>query len=140
MKIIIIGANRGEFLTIKRSQQDRHFIQTRNQLYKVYPDGFVRERCIDKRGKEPKVTLDETIIYSENAIRPYHMVGNVHYNPTSIKSDIDEHKLSAGSGIFRKSSFARAVQFYKNISPVLPLLLGGIILVFVVLANGGIKL
>ena len=89
MQVIIFGANRAEFVKIKRADKEKHFVKIRgSQLYRVYPDQLVRMR-INRFGKD--FESDEVMMYAENEIRPYHPI-NRDYSADNFLMDIDLHK------------------------------------------------
>lgn len=120
MKVIIIGSNRAEIIDVKISDLDKHFIQSRGQLYKVWPDALTRMRIV-KDGEE--FESDEAIIYKENAICPYHPRG-VPHDKDRILAEIDEHKLVGDGigGIFGRFSFIikSARSTWKSAAPLIP--------------------
>lgn len=92
MMVIIFGEDRAEYCSVKRKMKDKHFFDTRHQLYRVYPQGLSRCR-IDNFGEE--YTSSEVVCYAENEIIPYIIKGDVDYSANSFCMDIDEHKLMA---------------------------------------------
>ena len=92
MMVMIFGEDRAEFCSVKRKMKDKHFFETRHQMYRVYPQGLARCR-IDNWGEE--ITTAEVITYAENEIIPYIIKGEVDYSANSFVMDIDEHKLMA---------------------------------------------
>ena len=90
MMVIITGENRVEICIPNRKQEGLHFFKTRNQLYKIFPDGLRRIRIFDYGGKE--IESQEGIIFAENCIRPYDEM-NIDYSMDRLLSDVDRHKM-----------------------------------------------
>ena len=95
MMVIITGENRVEICVPNRKQEGLHFFKTRNQLYKIFPDGLRRMRIFDYDGKE--IGSEESIIFRENCTRPYDMM-DVDYSMDRLLSDVDRHKMMRPSG------------------------------------------
>ena len=130
MMLIIVGSNRVEFIRIKKKDYDRHFVQTRGQLYKVYPDGLTR--CIvTHHGR--RMRDEEVVVYKENAIVPYHPRSQL-YTMTKILSEIDNHKSSLPKGGWHvsMSNVGEAVSIWKQLVPTIPFIIAGIILIWAV--------
>lgn len=100
MMVIIIGDNRAEYCTLTKKQEGLHFFKTRNQLYKVFPDGLKRCRIFDYDGLEIK--NEEVIIFRENDTHPYDEC-EVDYTMDRLLSDVDRHKMMRPGGWARKS-------------------------------------
>lgn len=133
MMVIIIGRNRAELCKVPVKDLDKHFFMTRRQLYKVYPDGLSRMRIYDADGVEQE--SEEVIVYAENAIIPYHPL-HVDYTPDRILAEIDEHKLMGASkgGVWPyRIYFTEAKNIWRDIGPLFPLLVGGIVLAYALL-------
>lgn len=90
MMVIITGENRVEICVPNRRQEGLHFFKTRNQLYKIFPDGLRRVRIFDYGGKE--IGSEEGIIFAENCTRPYDEM-NIDYSMDRLLSDVDRHKM-----------------------------------------------
>ena len=108
---------------------ERHFYLTRDQLYKMYPDGLtrmIRTEYGHKAGDE------EVIFYKENAIIPYH-VQKVEYTMDKILSEIDEHKLMQSK---EKKTIGLTIRnvgrTWKQIVPLLPFIVTGFIVLWAV--------
>lgn len=93
MMVIIVGENRVEYCTLTRKQEGLHFFKTRNQLYKVFPDGLRRMRIFDF-GKHIKD--EEVIIFRENETHPYDPM-EVDYSMDRLLGDVDRHKMMVDS-------------------------------------------
>lgn len=135
MKVIIVGCNRAEIVTIKAMNQNKHFLESRGQLYKVAPDALTRMRII-KDGKEED--SEEVVIYRENSIRPYHAHG-VPHDQERILAEIDEHKLMGPdpSPLGRvRPWISEARKNYNLIVPMLPMALAVVILAWALLKGG----
>lgn len=131
--VIIIGRNRAELCKVPVKDLDKHFFMTRRQLYKVYPDGLSRMRIYDADGNEQE--SEEVIVYSENAIVPYHPL-HVDYSPDRQLAEIDEHKLmgSTGSTVWPyRIYFTEARNAWRQIGPMFPLIVAGVILLYALL-------
>lgn len=128
MMLIIVGTNRVEFVRVKRKDFDRHFVTTRGQLYKLYPDGLTR--CIvTKHGKHAKD--EEIIVYKENAIQPYHARRQL-YTMTKILSEIDNHKNSIPKDKWKANigTVGEVASAWKQISPMVPFIIAGLVLLW----------
>lgn len=99
MMVIIQGEDRAEYCNVKAKLQERHFFKTRNQLYRVRPEGLARMR-IDYFGEK---STDEVIVYSENEIIPYQPKGEVMYTMDKFFMDLDAHKQMTGGTWFGKT-------------------------------------
>ena len=132
MKVIIIGSNRAELCKVPIKDLDKHFFMTRRQLYKVYPDGLTRMRVYDRDGIEKE--SEEVIVYSENAIVPYHP-RHVDYSQDRILAEIDEHKLMGSTkSIFPyRVYFTTARNIWREIGPMFPIIVAGIVLAYALL-------
>ena len=98
MMVIIMGEDRAEYCKVKKKHKEKHFFKTRNQLYRVRPEGLARCR-IDYFGT---VETDEIIVYSENEIIPYQPKGEVQYTMDKMYMDLDAHKQMTGGSWFGK--------------------------------------
>lgn len=135
MKVIIIGCNRAEIIPIKVANQNKHFLESRAQLYKIAPDALTRMRII-KDGKEED--SEEVLVFRENSIAPYHSHG-VPHDPEGILSEIDEHKLLGPD----PSPLGRSIAWIKEarstwgtVAPMLPAALAVVILAWALLKGG----
>ena len=90
MMVIITGENRVEICIPNKKQEGLHFFKTRNQLYRIFPNGLMRVRLFDYDGME--VGSEEGIIYRENDIVPYDTM-DLDYTMDRLLSDVDRHKL-----------------------------------------------
>ena len=135
MKVIIVGCNRAEIITIKAINQNKHFLESRGQLYKVAPDALTRMRII-KDGEEED--SEEVVVYRENSIRPYHPRG-VPHDQERILAEIDEHKLMGPdpSPLGRvRPWISEARGAYNTLLPMLPMALSVVILAWALLKGG----
>lgn len=137
MKVIIKGDNLADIVTAKNSDLDKHFIKIRKQLYKLYPEQFYRCRII-KKGIERD--SEEISCFLENSIYPFHTNG-VKFDQETNLAMIWEHKCTESSGLFKRfrGYMTDAVGWGRTIYPYLGLIIGGIIVAWVVLSNGGIQ-
>lgn len=112
MMVIIIGENRVEYCKVKKQDEHLHFFQSRNQLYKLYPNGLTRTRIFDYDGLE--VANEEAIIFYENETHPYD-THDIDYSMDRLLSDVDRHKMMLPSKAGRKKLWASSVgmQIYK---------------------------
>ena len=92
--VIITGENRVEYCKLTRSQEGLHFFKSRNQLYKVFPDGMKRMRVFEYDGLETR--NEEVIIFRENETHPYDLC-DVDYSMDRLLSDVDRHKMMRAS-------------------------------------------
>lgn len=127
MIIIIIGTNRAEQCTVKMRDLDKHFFQTRGQLYKVYPDGLTRMRIVDADGYEQE--SEEVLVYAENAIEPYHP-RHVDYSQDRILAEIDEHKLMTKGTSPGRLLIHKVLGIMRDIVPYFGLILAGIVVLW----------
>ena len=95
MMVIIVGDNRVEYCVLTRKQEGLHFFKTRNQLYKVFPDGLKRMRIFDYDGLEIK--NEEAIIFRENDTHPYDEC-DIDYSMDRLLGDVDRHKMMRANG------------------------------------------
>lgn len=132
--ILIVGKNRAEFCRPKPKDVDvKHFFVTRNQLYKVYPDMYVKCRwywC------DVEVGTDEFVVYPENGIRP-HIQAGAYTNFDKLMMDIDEHKMSA-NGIHKKPFGMLSSKTVSHLKDLLPFIILGAVLAYAFLSNGGL--
>ena len=76
----------------------------------------------------------------ENSIYPFHTNG-VRFDQDTILAEIWEHKCTESSGIFRKfrgymtDAFGLSRRFY----PYIGILIGGLIVAWAIMSNGGIQ-
>lgn len=129
MMVIIIGANRAELYKVKANEQDKHFIQSKGQLYKVYPDGLRRMRIYGADGKEKD--SEEVLVYPENGIVPYKPT-TTPYDADRILAEIDGHKEARGmGGLLGPTAYIKAgVDMWKQIRPILPMLIAVVVVAY----------
>lgn len=131
--ILIVGSNRAEFCKPKPKDVDnKHFFVTRNQLYKVYPDMYVRVR---RYWCGHQVATDEMIVYPENGIRPDIQRGYP-TNFDKLMADIDEHKML--NGLSKRKSFGTMSSKVRSFKKMFPLILVGAVLAYAFITNGGL--
>lgn len=131
MKVIIIGRNRVEMGKVKTRDLNKHYYMTHNQLYKVYPDGLTRCKIM-KYGRT--AGDDEIITYKENAVKPYHPHDQI-YTAARLIAEIDEHKLMKKQSTMGAIYYARQAQeFWKQLKPMIPIILVLIIVIYAMLA------
>ena len=87
---IIVGKNRLEYCKIKKKDVIKHFFVTRQQLYKIYPDGLIP---MDIYHDGAYLRTESVTIFEENGICPYHTMYPEQYEQDVILVNIDEHKL-----------------------------------------------
>lgn len=90
MQLIIKGTNRAKIFKVKPKDYDKHFVSTDGMVYKTYPDGLTRTICTEYGHPAHD---EETIVYAENAIKPYHPRKQC-YIFNKILAEIDEHKMA----------------------------------------------
>lgn len=134
MMIIIIGNARAEIHKIPIKDQDKHFIQTRGQLYKIYPDQLARLRLTADGAPAGD---DELIVFRENSIIPYHPRPGIAYDQDSIIADIELHKLMRPGGFLgRASPYIKAMtSIGRTLFNYLPLVIVGVILLWVLITE-----
>lgn len=133
MMVIIIGCNRAEMCKVRTVDLDRHFYQSRNQLYKVYPDGLSRIRIVEAGKKEVD---DEVVVFAENCRYPYHARG-LDYSLDTILREIDQHKLMQPHGLLAKYKiwFGRVGSVWRQIVPWMGLMITGVIVAWAFLTG-----
>lgn len=134
MKVIIIGRNRAEFCTIKRGDEEKHWVRTRGQTYMVMPDGLTRV-IQTKHGK--RVDDDEIMVFSENASKPYATVSanQVCYHPSMLTGRINLEKDIIGDKAYGKHGIiARPLtEWWNKLLPFMGLIIGGIVIAWALL-------
>lgn len=137
MKIIIVGENRAEYIDVKNADIDRHFVQSRGQLYKLYPHALSRMRII-KNGLQRE--SEEVIIFAENHLEPYHTKG-VPFDQDVILAEIDEHKHTLPKTAFGKfkAFITSSAGAGRKLWPYLGVIIGGIVVLFAIISSGGIQ-
>lgn len=133
MMLIIIGSSRAEMVKVRKRDYDKHFLVSRSQLYKIYPDGL--ERCFVYEHGRRKAD-EEVIVYPENGIIPYHPRRQM-YNMGKILSEIDNHKNCIGErhGLFGNSvvAFGGMRSIWRELAPIAPIVIAGIVLLWAVM-------
>ena len=99
MMVIIHGEDRSEYCKVAKKHKEKHFFETRNQLYRVRPEGLARCK-IDYFGEK---RTDEVIVYPENEIIPYQVKGGLEYKMDKFLMDLDNHKNMTGGSWFDKA-------------------------------------
>lgn len=131
--ILILGKNRAEFCRPKKKDVDvKHFFVTRNQLYKVYPDMYIKCRWI---WCNVEVGTDEFVVYPENGIRP-HIQAGAYTNFDKLMMDIDEHKMT-NTGFSKKPFGIMNSKTRSMLKDLLPFVIMGAVLAYAFLSNGG---
>ena len=96
----ISGVNRAEFFKVKKKKDfSRVFFLTRQQLYRVSPDGLTRLRVTHYGKERPS---DAIISYVENEIVPYDPKG-IDYCMDNFLAEIDRYKLMTNYSWFNKN-------------------------------------
>lgn len=93
MRIIIIGNNRYECITLKLSELKKTFFATRSQLYYMPTDAIVKLHLNDQYGHKID---DEALIFYENI--PWPIVSNIpieRYDDNRLAELIDLEKSAA---------------------------------------------
>lgn len=122
---LIVGKNRFEFCKIKKKDVVKHFFTTREQLYKIYPDGLIP---MDIYHDGAYVETQSVTMFEENGLCPYHTMYPEQYDKDVILVNIDEHKLMSG----KKSKFLTVSSFLngKEFKTALPWVVVGIVLIY----------
>lgn len=125
MQVIIIGKNRVEVCTVKKKDYNKHFFSTRSQLYRVYPDSFVRMK-IDYFGK---FSDEEVVIYPENSEIPLDNPNGIDYSGDAFLEDIHIHKeMSNGTWFKKKLSFSNIGSIWDTLTKfAIPILVVGVL-------------
>ena len=135
MKVIILGNNMADMVTIKAKDFDKHYLQRRKQAYRIFPDGLTRMR-IWEDGVE--IDSDEVIVFPENSGVP-HVTRGLDYSDLARMSDIDLHRdgMSGGGFFNRFKMFVDAgVTYYGMLAPFMGMIIAGIILAWALLTQG----
>lgn len=135
MKVIILGNNMADMVTIKAKDFDKHYLQRRKQAYRIFPDGLTRMR-IWEDGVE--VDSDEVIVFPENSGVP-HVTRGLDYSDLARMSDIDLHRdgMSTGGFLNRFKMFVDAgASYYNLLAPFMGMIIAGIILAWALLTQG----
>ena len=133
MKAIILGWNRAEVIEIKTKDFDKHFLESRHQSYRIFPDGLTRMR-VYKNGVEQE--SDEVIVFAENGTIPHNTQG-LDYSNLALKTDMDLHKdaRSDNSPFGRFKFWAdTGSSIWKSVAPYLGLIIAGIIVAYAFLS------
>lgn len=127
-KVIIIGANGHEHARIKPKNKKKRYFETKNQLYRVYPEGFVRMRITHIDGS---TEYAECIIYDENCIVPYHLpTETMNYSGDAFEEDIWLDKQQSSVFAKKRLSWQNVGTFFQQYGKFLPfMLIGGIVAV-----------
>lgn len=130
MMVLIIGKNRAEFGKIKKKDVSKPFFVTRNQLYKVYPDGLIP---IDIYHDGAFIRSESITAFEENGTVPCHTGYPEQYEDDVILMNIDEHKIMKGkrAGLF---STIDSKEFRNS----LPWIVGALALAYGFLSQWGI--
>lgn len=130
MIVIIVGNNRVEYCKIKASDQQKKLFASRQQLYKVVPEGLVRMRRHNMTGGY-EMASEEVMIYREGASAPYDTLPGVSFYQEDVLPEIDMIKGSVSPSALRKNALLMKA---KAISDNLLLPYGGLIIVGIVIA------
>lgn len=106
MMVIIVGENRIEYNRIKKRDFEKVFFDRRSQTYKVVPDGLVRLKMVDHKGR---VKWEEAVVYPENGSVPYDVVNGVSYQQDDVFQEIDLVRDIGHKGIFGNNYFMKRV-------------------------------
>lgn len=125
-KVIIIGANGHEYAKIKPKNKKKRYFETKNQLYRVYPEGFSRMKIEHIDGS---VEYAECIIYDENCIAPYHIPSDtMDYSADAFEEDIWLDKQQSAAYQKKHLSWQNVGSFLQQYGKFLPfVLIGGIV-------------
>lgn len=137
MIIIIVGQNRVEYCNIRKSDQEKKLFASRQQLYKVVPEGLVRMRRRDENGNEQE--SEEVIIYPEGSGVPYDTINNVSYYQEDVLPEIDMIRGALGHGLFNSKTklLMKAKSAMDNyILPYIGVVIVGVILAYAFLTGG----
>lgn len=130
MMLIVIGSSRAEMIKVKKRDYEKHFLVTRGQLYKLYPDGLERCFVYDYGVRKDD---EEMIVYPENGIIPYHPRRQM-YTMAKILSEIDNHKNCIGGkrGFFGDplAAMGAARSIWRELSLILPFIVAGVVLLW----------
>lgn len=129
MIVIIVGNNRVEYCKIKASDQQKKLFASRQQLYKVVPEGLVRMRRYKADGSE--IESEEVTIYREGASAPFDTLPGVSYYQEDVLPEIEMIKGSMSPSSLRKNALLMKAKAIGN-NLLLPY--GGLIIVGIVIA------
>lgn len=138
MKVIIVGDNLADIVTAKPRDLDKHFIQIRKQLYKLYPEQFYRCRII-RKGCERE--SEEISCFMENSLYPFHTNG-VKFDQETVLAELWEHKCTEPKGLFGKfrSYISAGLGWGRAIYPFIGIIITLVIVVGILISNGGLEL
>ena len=111
MMVIIVGENRIEYNRIKKRDFEKVFFDRRSQTYKVVPDGLVRLKMVDRKGR---VKWEEAVVYKENDSVPYDVVNGVSYQQDDVFQEIDLVRDIGHKGIFGNGYFMKRVNEFSD--------------------------
>ena len=111
MMVIIVGENRIEYNKIKKRDFEKVFFDRRSQTYKVVPDGLVRLKMVDHKGR---VKWEEAIVYKENDSVPYDVVNGVSYRQDDVFEEIDLVRDIGHRGLFGHGYFMKRVNEFSD--------------------------
>lgn len=106
MMVIIVGENRIEYNKIKKRDFEKTFFDRRSQTYKVVPDGLVRLKMVDRKGR---VKWEEAVVYRENDSVPYDVINGVSYEQDDVFEEIDLVRDIGLKGLFGHGYFMKRV-------------------------------
>lgn len=124
-KVIIIGANGHEYAKIKTKNKRKRYFETKNQLYRVYPEGYVRMKV---NGLE-KTTDAECIIYDECCIAPYDLPDKtMDYSADAFEEDVWLDKQMSSAFERKRLSWQNVGTFFDQFGKYIPfVLIGGVV-------------
>lgn len=127
-KVIIIGSNGHEYARIKPKNKKKRYFETKNQLYRVYPEGFTRMRVTHIDGS---IEYAECVIYDENCIVPYCIPSKtMDYSSEAFMEDIWLDKQQANDYLKKRLSWQNVGSFLQQYGKYLPfVLIGGIVVI-----------
>lgn len=130
MMVIIIGKNRAELCSIRKKDVGKPFFVTRNQWYKIYPDGLIP---IDIYHDGAFIRSESVSVFEENATVPYHTEYPEQYEDDVLFMNMDEHNAmkSEKGGFF---SMLSGKGFRDN----LPWMVCGVALLYAFLSQWGL--
>lgn len=125
-KVIIIGANGHEYAEIKTKNKRKRYFETKGQLYRVYPEGYVRMKIHGIDGDDDA----EVIIYDENCIAPYDITPTMDYSADAFEEDIWIDKSMSSAYEKKHLSWQNVGSFMQQNSKYIPFVAIGIVVLF----------
>lgn len=121
MMVIIIGKNRAEICSIRKKDLGKPFFVTRNQWYKIYPDGLIP---IDIYHDGAFIRSESVTVFEENGTCPIHTLYPEQYSDDVLFMNMDEH-----NAMRNKKGFFASVNT-KGLKNNLPWIVCGIALLY----------